>query len=307
MNIRYAKPIDKDQVVSVWNYCFEDGEDFVKYYFENVYDENNTIIIEENDEVLSALQLNKYTIDLRDNKYDVSYVVGVSSKPEVRGLGYMKHLMTYTLEELYKNGEIVSLLMAIDYRLYKRYGFDHCYDQIQYNLRTDELLGFRLSSKLRKATFEDAETLSRIYTKAMESLNGYAIRDYKKALKAVLWLVKNENMNLEDRKEVLKFFKKNWDKYKDTTPCLIFIPVSEVGINEDLSIQQYLSDDGSNELFNDIITGTVNPIKNCCCKKIVLPEKLSFVDLSPILPRLKKESNDIPKDNKLSVVEDFER
>ena len=68
MNIRYAKPIDKDQVVSVWNYCFEDGEDFVKYYFENVYDENNTIIIEENDEVLSALQLNKYTIDLRDNK-----------------------------------------------------------------------------------------------------------------------------------------------------------------------------------------------------------------------------------------------
>ena len=177
MNIRYAKPIDKDQVVSVWNYCFEDGEDFVKYYFENVYDENNTIIIEENDEVLSALQLNKYTIDLRDNKYDVSYVVGVSSKPEVRGIGYMKHLMAYTLEELYKNGEIVSLLMAIDYRLYKRYGFDHCYDQIQYNLRTDELLGFRLSSKLRKATFEDAETLSRIYTKAMESLNGYAVRD----------------------------------------------------------------------------------------------------------------------------------
>lgn len=177
MNIRYAKPIDKEQVVSVWNYCFEDGEDFVKYYFENVYDENNTIIIEENDEVLSALQLNKYTIDLRDNKYDVSYVVGVSSKPEVRGLGYMKHLMAYTLEELYKNGEIVSLLMAIDYRLYKRYGFDHCYDQIQYNLRTDELLGFRLSSKLRKATFEDAETLSRIYTKAMESLNGYAVRD----------------------------------------------------------------------------------------------------------------------------------
>lgn len=177
MNIRYAKPIDKEQVVSVWNYCFEDGEDFVKYYFENVYDENNTIIIEENDEVLSALQLNKYTIDIRDNKYDVSYVVGVSSKPEVRGLGYMKHLMAYTLEELYKNGEIVSLLMAIDYRLYKRYGFDHCYDQIQYNLRTDELLGFRLSSKLRKATFEDAETLSRIYTKAMESLNGYAVRD----------------------------------------------------------------------------------------------------------------------------------
>ena len=90
MNIRYARATDKNQIVSLWNYCFEDGEDFVKYYFENVYDKKNTIIIEENNEVLSALQLNKYKIDLRNRKYDVSYVVGVSSKPEVRGLGYMK-------------------------------------------------------------------------------------------------------------------------------------------------------------------------------------------------------------------------
>lgn len=177
MNIRYARATDKNQIVSLWNYCFEDGEDFVKYYFENVYDKKNTIIIEENNEVLSALQLNKYKIDLRNRKYDVSYVVGVSSKPEVRGLGYMKHLMTYTLEELYKSGEIVSLLMAIDYRLYKRYGFDHCYDQIQYNIKTDELSGFRVTSKLRKADFEDSKILSEIYKNAMKSLNGYALRD----------------------------------------------------------------------------------------------------------------------------------
>lgn len=177
MNIRYARATDKNQIVSLWDYCFEDGEDFVKYYFENVYDKKNTIIIEENNEVLSALQLNKYKIDLRNRKYDVSYVVGVSSKPEVRGLGYMKHLMTYTLEELYKSGEIVSLLMAIDYRLYKRYGFDHCYDQIQYNIKTDELSGFRVTSKLRKADFEDSKILAEIYTNAMKSLNGYALRD----------------------------------------------------------------------------------------------------------------------------------
>ena len=177
MNIRYARETDKNQIVSLWNYCFEDGEDFVKYYFENLYDKKNTIIIEENNEVLSALQLNKYKIDLRNRKYDVSYVVGVSSKPEVRGLGYMKHLMTYTLEELYKSGEIVSLLMAIDYRLYKRYGFDHCYDQIQYNIKTDELSGFRVTSKLRKADFEDSKILSEIYTNAVKNLNGYALRD----------------------------------------------------------------------------------------------------------------------------------
>lgn len=177
MSIRYAKKSDKDQVISLWNYCFEDGEDFVKYYFENVYDENNTLVIEENSEILSSLQLNKYKIKLRNNDYNVSYVVGVSSKPEIRGLGYMKKLMVYTLEEIYKSGEIVSLLMAIDYRLYKRYGFDHCYDQIQYNIKTEELSKFKLTSKLRRASLEDAKILADIYMEAMKNLNGYAIRD----------------------------------------------------------------------------------------------------------------------------------
>lgn len=128
-----------------------------------------------------------------------------------------------------------------------------------------------------------------------EERNGYINRDYKKALNAILWLIKNEKMEMEDRKEILIFFKKCWEKYKDTTPCLIFIPVSEVGINENISLEQYLSNEGERKLFSDILSGIVNPIKNCCCKKRILPEKLSFVDLSPILPRVKKEDNNISK------------
>ena len=136
-----------------------------------------------------------------------------------------------------------------------------------------------------------------------EERNGYINRDYKKALNAVLWLIKNENMKMEDRKEILVFFKKCWDKYKDTTPCLIFIPVSEVGINEDISLEQYLSNEGEKRLFSDILSGTVNPIKNCCCKKRVLPDKLSLVDLSPILPRVKKEDNSISKENNSMTID----
>lgn len=137
-----------------------------------------------------------------------------------------------------------------------------------------------------------------------EERNGYETRNYNKALNAVHWLIKKENMAPEDEKEILLFFKKCWNKYKDTTPCLIFVPVGEVGINEDISIEQYLSDEGINELFNDIISGTVNPIKNCCCKKTVSPEKLSFVDLAPILSNLKIESQNIVKNKNLSLISD---
>ena len=177
MDIRYARENDKEQVISLWNYCFEDTAEFVDYYFENVYDKNNTIIIEEDSQILSSLQLNKHSIRLRNNDYNVSYVVGVSSKPEIRGLGYMKYLMTYTLRDLFKKGEIVSLLMAIDYRLYKRYGFEHCYDQIQYNINTQEFGVFKLNSRLKKATKKDAKFLSDVYFDAMKFLNGYTLRD----------------------------------------------------------------------------------------------------------------------------------
>lgn len=177
MDIRYAKKSDKQQVISLWNYCFEDTLEFVNYYFENIYDEKNTIVIEEDNELLSSLQLNKHSIRLRNNDYNVSYVVGVSSKPEIRGLGYMKKLMIHTLSELYKRGEVVSLLMAIDYRLYKKYGFEHCYDQIEYNINTQELCVFKLNSRLKKATKCDTKILSDIYFEAMNSLNGYTLRN----------------------------------------------------------------------------------------------------------------------------------
>ena len=138
--------------------------------------------------------------------------------------------------------------------------------------------------------------------------NGYESRNYKKALSAISWLIEKENMDVEDKKEILNFFEKNWNRYEKATPCLIFIPVKEVKINEDITIEQYLSSEGVDRLFDDIISGTVNPIKNCCCKKMILPDKLSFVDLSLIFDHSKNEVNIIKKTNSLARNnENFER
>ncbi len=118
-----------------------------------------------------------------------------------------------------------------------------------------------------------------------ERRNGYANRDYKTALEAIIWLIKDRNMSVEDAKKMIYFFKKCWSEYKNTTPCLMFVPVKEVEVNDGIEFEQYLSDEGTNELFNDIILGKVNPGKNYCCKKTIEPEKLSYTDLSSILPR----------------------
>lgn len=146
-----------------------------------------------------------------------------------------------------------------------------------------------------------------------EKRNGYANRDYETSLEAVIWLIKNRQMSLEDRKEILYFFEKCWNEYKDTTPCLMFVPAKEVGINSEIKLEEYLSDEGIDLLFKDIISGKVNPIKNCCCKKSIPPEKLSYVDLSSIIPKFKierenKKTNKVMNSsNHIQTQDDWER
>lgn len=134
-----------------------------------------------------------------------------------------------------------------------------------------------------------------------ERRNGYANRDFSTSLEAVAYLIKSRRMSREDGKQILKFFYKFWNEYKDTTPCLMFIPVKEVGINTENELEKYLTEEGMDTLFEDIIQGKVNSLNNYCCKLNISPDKLAYVDLSPILPK-----KIINREN-MAVEEDVER
>ena len=129
MEIRFARECEKDNIMEIWDYCFNDGPKFTDYYFNNKYKNYNTIVVEEEAEIVSSLQLNQYRIQLNNQIYNTSYVVGVSTLPEARGRGYMKYMMEFMLNELYKKNQLISILMPIDYRLYRKYGYEHLFYQ----------------------------------------------------------------------------------------------------------------------------------------------------------------------------------
>ena len=131
-----------------------------------------------------------------------------------------------------------------------------------------------------------------------ERRNGYANRDFATSLDAVAYLIKSRGMSREDGKEILNFFYKFWNEYKDTTPCLMFVPVKEVGINTEIELEKYLTEEGMDTLFEDIVQGKVNLLNNHCCKRDISPDKLAYVDLSPILPRkiINRETTEVVKD-----------
>ena len=177
MKVRYAKGNEKQNVIDIWNYCFNDEEAFVDYYFNRKYNHENTIVLEEDNKIISSLQLNQYTVKLNNKEYKTSYVVGVSTLPEARGRGCMKCIMDYSLNEMYRKNQLVSLLMPIDYRLYRKYGYEHCYDQIEYNLKTENLSGYKSKGKFEELNDDNLEVLVQIYDKITKKLNGVVIRD----------------------------------------------------------------------------------------------------------------------------------
>ncbi|KHS56255.1 MULTISPECIES: GNAT family N-acetyltransferase [Terrisporobacter] len=188
MNIRFASECDQNNIMEIWNYCFNDGPKFTEYYFNNKYKNYNTIVVEEEANIVSSLQLNQYKIKLNDKEYSTSYVVGVSTLPEARGRGYMKHIMDFTLNELYKKDQLVSILMPIDYRLYRKYGYEHCYDQIEYEINMEDLRGFKSLGCLKKASLNHINEMINIEESFLENLNGIVVRDenyYKNLFKEV--------------------------------------------------------------------------------------------------------------------------
>ncbi|HBE9550685.1 GNAT family N-acetyltransferase [Clostridioides difficile] len=177
MEIRYAKEEEIESIKEIWSYCFNDTESFMKYYFNDKYKSENTVVALDEGKIISSLQLNQYKLLLNSKIYNTSYVVGVSTLPEGRGAGYMNKVMKFTLNELYKKGQLVSILMPIDYRLYRRFGYEHCYDQIEYTINTDDLKNFKSSGKMIKSNLSQIDDLIQIDRTFLNEVNGNVLKD----------------------------------------------------------------------------------------------------------------------------------
>ncbi|ENZ9533965.1 GNAT family N-acetyltransferase [Clostridioides difficile] len=177
MEIRYAKEEEIESIKEIWSYCFNDTESFMKYYFNDKYKSENTVVALDEGKIISSLQLNQYKLLLNSKVYNTSYVVGVSTLPEGRGAGYMNKVMKFTLNELYRKGQLVSILMPIDYRLYRRFGYEHCYDQIEYTINTDDLKNFKSSGKMIKSNLSQIDDLIQIDRTFLNEVNGNVLKD----------------------------------------------------------------------------------------------------------------------------------
>lgn len=114
--------MDKKQIIDLWQSCFHDTKAFTDLYFENIYQEGNTLVKEKNGKLLSALQMLPYTLAYGGKEIPVSYISGASTYPEFRGKGLMQSLMQDAFREMQRRGMLLSVLIPAERWLF---GFYH--------------------------------------------------------------------------------------------------------------------------------------------------------------------------------------
>ncbi|MEG0747710.1 MAG: GNAT family N-acetyltransferase, partial [Cetobacterium sp.] len=81
---------EKHQLKNLWKELFNDDLEYINWYFENIYCENTTRILKEDEEVLGMIFENTYDISVDKSDIMSRYLVGVGVAPHRRGEGIMQ-------------------------------------------------------------------------------------------------------------------------------------------------------------------------------------------------------------------------
>jgi len=157
MKIRYAKKSEKEIAIKFWKDSFKDSEEQIKFYFDNIYNEKNYLILEDNSKIVSSLHENDYIFNFNNESIKSKYIVGVSSDITMRNKGYMSKLLISMLENSKKKDMPFVFLtpkcMALDGISYKEilaliYGYRDYYKNVSLASPNNSNLEFLFENQL---------------------------------------------------------------------------------------------------------------------------------------------------------------
>ena len=143
MKIRYAKKNEKEIAIKFWKDSFKDSEEQVKFYFDNIYNEKNYLVLEDNSKIISSLHENDYIFNFNNESINSKYIVGVSSDITMRNKGYMSKLLISMLENSKKKSMPFVFLTPINPKIYRKFGFEYFSNIEYYNFLVEELADFK--------------------------------------------------------------------------------------------------------------------------------------------------------------------
>lgn len=143
MKFRYAKKNEKEIAIKFWKDSFKDNEEQIKFYFDNIYNEKNYLVLEDNSKIVSSLHENDYIFNFNNENINSKYIVGVSSDITMRNKGYMSKLLISMLENSKKKSMPFVFLTPINPKIYRKFCFEYFSNIEYYNFSIEELADFK--------------------------------------------------------------------------------------------------------------------------------------------------------------------
>jgi len=128
--IRTGQDTDKKPLMRLWKMCFPlDTDSFIRFYFNKVYSNEETLVFVENNQPVASLQMIPYRIKTKDSLLWGGYISGAMTHPDYRKRGYMDKLLRASFDEMIKKTYDYTFLIPQEKGLidmYAKYGYRLC-------------------------------------------------------------------------------------------------------------------------------------------------------------------------------------
>lgn len=116
----------KTQVKALWQRCFQDSQEFTDLYFDMRYRGDRNLSIEQNGQVVAALQLLPYPMTFYGTALPMNYVSGACTHPDFRNQGLMPRLLQQALDKMVRTDNAFTTLIPAEpwlFNYYARWGY----------------------------------------------------------------------------------------------------------------------------------------------------------------------------------------
>lgn len=200
--IRFAENEDTEKIKNLWNVCFPEDMDFNRYFFENIFSCKNTLLLEEEGNLLSMAQMLPYEIK---NTGKVTYIYGACTAPEHRNKGHMRRLLEKSFSIDKKRRKAASILIPANKELfsfYEKLGYETSFyiGEGVYTPNGD-------SGVCERAGYKDIPKLMNLYTGDIVRKTGYwkMYIDMYNALGGNIFIRKDAYAFVTDRVEEIMY------------------------------------------------------------------------------------------------------
>jgi predicted acetyltransferase len=161
----------------MWKSCFpQDTDRFIRFYFDKVYKNDETLVYVENDELVASLQMIPHRIKTSDSFCWGGYISGAMTHPGYRKKGYMARLLNASFDYMREKGYVYTFLIPqeeylVDY--YKKFGFENASPErlTSYHRRTAPLFNTSMNIYTDLSTIDFPALYSAFSHYLMEKTN----------------------------------------------------------------------------------------------------------------------------------------